>query len=406
MDRKASQIMSAMAQFRGDSDTAADEGILAAAMEACPASLAVVEPGEHGRVVHANPAFAQLFGYSQSSDVVGRSWAEFVETHRPQVAARSDINLDRSAGEFSGIRRDETRIDVKVQCAGFQARDRDLLIVSVRDVGLQKRSEQQLQESQKMEAVGRLLGGVAHDFNNLITGIMLYCDLLIAGLGRDRRLRHHAQEIRMAGEQSAALIQQLLAVARPRTVEARVLSVNEVVRGMRELLARLIGEDIELVTSLADDLGWVKMNPAQVQQIVMNLVLNARDAMPDGGRVTVKTRNGADFLAHPIDQKSSLTPCIEIAVTDTGCGMNAETRSHLFERFFTTKLPGQGNGLGLATVFAIVKEYGGTVLVESEPGRGTHVSVHLPQVDRKEAHQDALQEAQESEPQKSELKGR
>lgn len=398
--------MSAMAQFRGDSDTAADEGILAAAMEACPASLAVVEPGEHGRVVHANPAFAQLFGYSQSSDVVGRSWAEFVETHRPQVAARSDINLDRSAGEFSGVRRDETRIDVKVQCAGFQARDRDLLIVSVRDVGLQKRSEQQLQESQKMEAVGRLLGGVAHDFNNLITGIMLYCDLLIAGLGRDRRLRHHAQEIRMAGEQSAALIQQLLAVARPRTVEARVLSVNEVVRGMRELLARLIGEDIELVTSLADDLGWVKMNPAQVQQIVMNLVLNARDAMPDGGRVTVKTRNGADFLSHPIDQKSSLTPCIEIAVTDTGCGMNAETRSHLFERFFTTKLPGQGNGLGLATVFAIVKEYGGTVLVESEPGRGTHVSVHLPQVDRKEAHQDALQEAQESEPQKSELKGR
>jgi signal transduction histidine kinase len=257
-----------------------------------------------------------------------------------------------------------------------------------------------------MEAVGRLLGGVAHDFNNLITGIMLYCDLLIAGLGRDRRLRHHAQEIRMAGEQSAALIQQLLAVARPRTVEARVLSVNEVVRGMRELLARLIGEDIELVTSLADDLGWVKMNPAQVQQIVMNLVLNARDAMPDGGRVTVKTRNGADFLSHPIDQKSSLTPCIEIAVTDTGCGMNAETRSHLFERFFTTKLPGQGNGLGLATVFAIVKEYGGTVLVESEPGRGTHVSVHLPQVDRKEAHQDALQEAQESEPQKSELKAR
>jgi signal transduction histidine kinase len=194
-------------------------------------------------------------------------------------------------------------------------------------------------------------------------------------------LRHHAQEIRTAGEQSAALIQQLLAVARPRLVEARALSINEVVRGVRDLLARVIGENIELVTSLADDLGWVKMNPAQVQQIVMNLVLNARDAMPDGGRVTVTTRNCADFLAQPTGQKSSLTPSIEIAVTDSGSGMNAETRSHLSEPFFTTKLPGQGNGLGLATVFSIAKQYGGTVVVESEPGRGTQVSVRLPRVD-------------------------
>jgi signal transduction histidine kinase len=251
-----------------------------------------------------------------------------------------------------------------------------------------------------MEAVGRLLGGVAHDFNNLITGIMLYCDLLIAGLGSDRRLRHHAQEIRVAGEQSAALIQQLLAVARPRPVEPRVLSVNEVVRGMQELLARLIGENIELITALAGDLSWVKMDPAQVQQIVMNLVLNARDAMPDGGRVTVQTRNCAGFLVHPDDEKSAPTPCVEFTVTDTGCGMNAETRSHLFEPFFTTKRPGQGNGLGLATAFGIVKQAGGTIVVESEPGRGTQVSVRLPRVEPEPARKS---EPRQPEPQQSEL---
>jgi two-component system, cell cycle sensor histidine kinase and response regulator CckA len=373
--------------------------MLSAAMEACPASLAVVERGECGHVLYANPAFVQLFGYSQNSEIHGRSWLEFVSADRPEAATSSDINLGWPAAEFAGVRRDGTRICVKVSCAGFPVRDRDLLIVSVRDVTFQKRSEQQLQESQKMEAVGRLLGGVAHDFNNLITGIMLYCDLLIAGLGSNRRLRHHAQEIRMAGEQSAALIQQLLAIARPRTVHEHALSVNDIVSSMRELLARLIGENIELVTSLADDLGSVMINPSQVQQIVMNLVLNARDVMPDGGRVTVRTRNCAEFLAPPVDdQKSTLTSCIEIMVTDTGYGMNVETRSHVFEPFFTTKQPGLGNGLGLATVFAIVKERGGTVVVESEPGRGTQVSVRLPRV--------APELAPESEPQKSELKTR
>lgn len=297
---------------------------------------------------------SSCLGIRKNSEIHGRSWLEFVIADRPEAATSSDINLGWPAAEFAGVRRDGTRICVKVSCAGFRVRDRDLLIVSVRDVTLQKRSEQQLQESQKMEAVGRLLGGVAHDFNNLITGIMLYCDLLIAGLGSNRRLRHHAQEIRMAGEQSAALIQQLLAIARPRTVKEHALSVDDIVSSMCELLARLIGENIELVTSLAGDLGSVMINPSQVQQIVMNLVLNARDVMPDGGRVTVKTRNCEDFLAPPVDQKSTLTSCIEIMVSDTGSGMNVETRSHLFEPFFTTKQPGLGNGLGLATVLLVV----------------------------------------------------
>jgi signal transduction histidine kinase len=371
---KVLRIMSAIAQFRTEYEESADRLILAAAMEACSTSQAVIEGG---RVIYANRAFAQMFGYAQTSEVRGRSVAEFF----------SEAGM--------ATRRDGSRIHIQTSSASFRVKGVDFGVISIDDVTQQKRSEQQLQESQKMEAVGRLLGGVAHDFNNLITGIMLYCDLLIAGLGSDRRLRHHAQEIRMAGEQSAALIQQLLAVARPREVEPRVLSVNEVVCGMQDLLARLIGENIELITALAGDLGWVKMDPAQVQQIVMNLVLNARDAMPDGGRVTVKTRNCAGFPVHPDDEKSTPTPCIEFTVIDTGCGMNAETRSHLFEPFFTTKRPGQGNGLGLATAFGIVKQAGGTIVVESEPGRGTQVSVRLPRVEP--------EPARKSEPQKPEL---
>jgi two-component system, cell cycle sensor histidine kinase and response regulator CckA len=393
--------MSAMAQFRPEEKAGADAIVLAAAIEACPVSLAVVESSESSRIIHVNQAFARLFGYSQSYEIHGRRWAEYVIPETFEVAHRSGI----TSAEFGGKRRDGSRIPIKVSSRGFRVRDRDLLIVSVRDASLEKRSEQQLQESQKMEAVGRLLGGVAHDFNNLITGIMLYCDLLIAGLGRDHRLRHHAQEIRMAGQQSAALIQQLLAVARPQKVEAQVLSANEVVRSMQEFLARLIGEHIELVTALADGLGLVKIHPAQLQQILMNLVLNARDAMLDGGRVTVKTQNFPEFTAYSADQKSSAA-WIEIAVSDTGCGMSAETRSHLFEPFFTTKLPGQGNELGLATVFGIVKQHGGTVVVESEPGRGTQVSVRLPRVGPKVEQEHISKGIHGSQSQKAELKTR
>jgi len=237
-----------------------------------------------------------------------------------------------------------------------------------------------LRESQKMEAIGRLVGGVAHDFNNLLTGMVLCSELLLVGLEKDSRLRHYAEEIRSAGVQGAALIQQLLAVARQRVVAPRLLSLNEVITGMRSLLARLIGENIELNSELADDLGLVKMDPAQVQQIILNLVLNARDAMPEGGRIAIATRNCSDWRAKS-DGPKVRGSWIEFAVSDTGCGMDAETRSRLFEPFFTTKKPGQGNGLGLATVHSIVKHEGGRVQVESEPGKGTRVAVYLPQAE-------------------------
>jgi signal transduction histidine kinase len=232
----------------------------------------------------------------------------------------------------------------------------------------------QVREAQKMESIGRLVGGVAHDFNNLLTGIVLACDLLLAGMDRKSRLRRYAEEIRMGAVQGAGLIQQLVEVARQRVVEPRLLSFNDAITNLRSLLARLIGENIELVTHLAGNLRLVKMDPALVQQIILNLVLNARDAMPDGGRITLSTRN-YESASNPVE----FAPGIEFVAADSGCGMDAETRARAFEPFFTTKPSGQGNGLGLATVHSIVKQAGGIIEVESAPGQGTRITVRLPQ---------------------------
>ena len=244
-----------------------------------------------------------------------------------------------------------------------------------------RQSEQQLRDAHKMEAIGRLVGGVAHDFNNLLTGMVLCSELILAGLEEDSRLRHFAEEIRKAGEQGAGLIQQLMAVARQRTIEPQLFCLNDVVCEIHDLLTRLIGENIELVTDLAADLGLVKMDPAQVQQIILNLVLNARDAMPDGGRISLQTRNSQGPGPERDGQKGDCESWITFSVSDSGCGMDSETRSRLFEPFFTTKKPGRGNGLGLATVHRIVTEECGTIEIESEIGRGTRVVVNLPRVD-------------------------
>jgi signal transduction histidine kinase len=240
----------------------------------------------------------------------------------------------------------------------------------------------QLAEAQRMEAIGRLVSGVAHDFNNMLTGIVLCSDLLLAGLEKGSPLRRYAQEIRTASAQSAEMIQQLLATARQRGGEATLLSLNDAIAGMQNLLTRLIGENVELRTELAADLRMVKIGPAQVQQIILNLVLNARDAMPDGGRITLCTRNCG---AGP--RKDRRPGSVELEVCDTGCGMDTETRSRVFEPFFTTKETGKGTGLGLTTVYGIVKKKGGTIDIESGPGRGTRVIVRLPAADSQPAEQ-------------------
>lgn len=238
-------------------------------------------------------------------------------------------------------------------------------------------------KSWKLSAVGRLASGVAHDFNNLLTGVLLYCDLLLATLEPGHRARRCAEEIRNAGMQASGLVRQLLAVARPGSCEPRLLSLNEIIEGMRSLLFRLIGENIQLKLHLDPNLGLVKMDPTQAQQVLLNLVLNARDAMPCGGQITIETSNCrvqvlTEFLLGTA--RPDPMPCAFFVVGDNGSGMGAETRLHLFDAFFTTKAAGKGTGLGLATVRDIVTSHGGLIHVDSAPDRGTRIGVLLPLV--------------------------
>jgi signal transduction histidine kinase len=234
-------------------------------------------------------------------------------------------------------------------------------------------------QTQRWEAVGRLTGGVVHDFNNLLTGVMLYCDLLLSSLdARDRR-RQYADEIRSAIVQASALVRQLLVFARPQATPAQHLCLNEIAGSMRSLLTRLIGENIALDLHLDPQLRAVKIDQAQAQQIILNLVLNARDALPNGGRITLETSNcKLQPVAGPMASGPSAFPCVLLVVADNGQGMNAETRQRLFEPFFTTKNAGQGTGLGLTTVRSIVTTHRGLIHFESEPGHGTRVMILLP----------------------------
>ena len=250
-------------------------------------------------------------------------------------------------------------------------------------------TEQRLQRAEKLEAMGRLAGGVAHDFNNVLTGIVMYCDLMLASLDSGHPVRKYAEEIRSAGVQATGLVKQLMAISRPRSSDPGLISLNETIGGMRSLLGRLIGENIVLRFQLEHGLGRIKMDLAQAQQVLLNLVLNARDAMPGGGEITIETshcriqivgrsRGRASHLVASGDGAAESLPCALFVVRDTGSGMDAETRAHLFETFYTTKPDGRGTGLGLATVHKIVTSNGGLIHVASAPGRGTRISILLP----------------------------
>ncbi len=243
------------------------------------------------------------------------------------------------------------------------------------------RAEAAMRQSQRLEAVGRLAGGVAHDFNNMLTAITGYGEMLRAGLPEGDPLREDADEILKAADRAAGLTRQLLAFSRQQVLQARLVSLNDSVRDMEKMLRRLIGEDIEFVTRLDPDLRLAKTDPSQVQQVILNLCVNARDAMPHGGTLTIETAN-VELDAHAVAEHSITAPgqYVQLAVTDTGVGMDAETKSRLYEPFFTTKPSEKGTGLGLATVYGIVKQSGGEIWVYSEPGHGTTFKVFFPAV--------------------------
>lgn len=365
--------MSVIAQLRPKSNGSPDPAVFMAAVHAFPESLAIVKSGV---MVYANAAWCGMFECPDPAQLLGRPVEDLLPAHSLSVrtgGVLSEEDESEAAPEahFVHTRRDGTRLHIELARAGFHLRGGEFQLIHTRDVSRQEQVEKELREAQTFEAVGRLVGGVAHDFNNLLTGIMLYCDLLIGELENDSRPQRHVQEMRMAGEHGTALVQQLLAVVHPQAEEPRVFAVNDVVTGIEALLTRLTGENIVLNTALAADLGTVRMDPAQVQQILMNLVLNARDAMPDGGEITLATRNFTDHL---------LGSWVELSVTDNGGGMDAETLNRAFEPFFTTKKPGRGNGLGLATARRLARQAGGNIIAESELGKGTRICVRLPRV--------------------------
>jgi two-component system, cell cycle sensor histidine kinase and response regulator CckA len=259
------------------------------------------------------------------------------------------------------------------------ARKRGGAVVSHINITDHKQLQEQFLQSQKMDAIGRLAGGVAHDFNNLLTAIIGYSQILLRSFAEDNPHRHELEEIEKAGSRAAALTSQLLAFSRKQVLQARVLDLDEVVANMENMLRRLIGENIELKTSLESRTAFVKTDPGQIEQVIMNLVVNARDAMQHGGKLLIETQSVVLDENYPHDH-INVKPgrYVMLAVSDSGCGMDPETQAHMFDPFFTTKEQGKGTGLGLSTVYGIVKQSNGHIWVYSEPGQGTTFKIYLP----------------------------
>ena len=337
-----------------------------------------------GRLSEANPVLLKMLQYDSAAELAALNLA--TDVFRDPSDRERMVELYRKNGQIKNMEVDWKRKNgsiVTVQLSGWAARDDSGTLVGfdvlVEDVTERRTLEKQLRQSQKMEAVGRLAGGIAHDFNNLLTTIIGYSDLLLDKVG-NASFRIDIEEIKKAGERAGTLTRQLLAFSRRQLLQPKVLNLDAVVADLSRMLRRLIGEDIVLITVPNRSLRCVRADPGQIEQVLMNLAVNARDAMPQGGRLVIET---ADV---DLDESSFSNVAVQpgpycmLSVSDTGVGMDEETQSRIFEPFFTTKEMGKGTGLGLATVYGIVKQSDGFVWVSSEPDKGTTFKIYLPQV--------------------------
>lgn len=340
-----------------------------------------------GQLLQVNPALQNMLGYASAEELLPSNLANDIYRHAGEYERLSELfgRMD----EFKDVEVEWKRKDgtpITVRCSGRRVKDQNgvpaYLEVFAEDVTERRVLERQLRMAQKMEAVGRLSGGIAHDFNNLLGVIIGYSQVLKKKLGPESPFCEHAEEIEKAGQRAAALTRQLLAFSRQQVLTPAVLNLNDLVTDMLKMLPRLLGEDVEVTTSLTEDLGRVKADLGQIEQVIMNLAVNARDAMPDGGGLRIETADveldEAYARQHPGSRPGSY---VMLGVTDTGIGMNPETQAQIFEPFFTTKERGKGTGLGLATVYGVVKQSGGYISVDSAPGKGASFKIYLPLIE-------------------------
>jgi two-component system cell cycle sensor histidine kinase/response regulator CckA len=348
---------------------------------------------EEGRIIDANDATVSLLGY-EWDEVVGRTSIELGLYEDPQQRAQIVSELKQLGFikdvRLAGRKKSGEKVLLSITMRLLRTEGGAHIFGVLRDITERERVrseterlEAQLRQSQKMESIGQLAGGVAHDFNNLLCVILNCADMGLSEVEvqSNERLRSNLEEIGVAGKRAAALTRQLLAFSRKQLLQPELLDLNVVVGGVEKMLRRLVAEDIEIIVQLADDLDTVTADPGQIEQVVMNLVVNARNAMPDGGRLVIETANvevdETDARLHPSTKPGAY---VALTISDTGCGIDPEIRDRIFEPFFTTKSPGEGTGLGLSMVYGIVKQSGGDIWVHSEPGHGASFKVLLPQV--------------------------
>ena len=357
------------------------QALFVALTEQALTGVAVVQDG---KVRYVNPRAAELFGYPTTDAMLGLPYEALVApASRAHASEMQRSRMERGTGTVhytcTALRRDGTEFEAEVFGSVIELDGRPALVGTLIDATERERMAAQLRQAQKMDAVGRLAGGIAHDFNNILTAIISYADLVLSEVPETSPIHADLVEIRTAGERAAALTRQLLAFSRQQSLEIRVVNVDEVVAGMARMLQRLIDARVALVIEPGSDTPRVMADRAQLEQVLLNLAVNARDAMPEGGTLTMRTGR-AEYDAEAAEEHPGLRPgtYARISVEDTGRGISPEVLQRIFEPFFTTKPAGEGTGLGLSVVYGIVKQSGGYVMVDSEPGAGTTFTILLP----------------------------